>query len=45
MWIDLMMQMQENKGVESMSTPKYFKVLDKLNKSMCLLSKINGICM
>ena len=23
-WIDLMMQMQENYGLEAMSTPKYF---------------------
>jgi len=33
-----MMQMQENKGVEAMSTPKYFSILDKLNKSMCIIS-------
>ena len=30
--------MQENKGVEAMSTPKYFSILDKLNKSMCIIS-------
>lgn len=38
LWIDLMMQMQENKGVEAMSTPKYFSILDKLNKSMCIIN-------
>ena len=44
LWIDLMMQMQENDGVEAMSTPKYFQILDKLNKSMCTISKIEGVC-
>lgn len=39
------MQMQENNGVEAMSTPIYFSMLGKLNKSMCALSKIKGVCM
>ena len=28
-----------------MSTPKYFTILDKLNKSMCLISKIRLVCL
>ena len=40
-----MMQMQENDGVEAMTTPMYFTILDKLNKSMCVVSKINDVCM
>jgi len=37
--------MQENNGVEALSTPIYFSILGKLNKSMCSLSKIKGVCM
>ena len=37
--------MQENNGIEAMPTPKYFLTLDKLNKSMVLLSKIKTVCM
>ena len=40
-WIDLMMQMQENEGLEAMSTPKYFQILNKLNQSVCFIAEAN----
>ena len=40
LWIDLMMQMQENNlGVEDLSTPEYYAVLDRLNKSIIVLDQ------
>ena len=40
LWIDLMMQMQENNGIEQLSTRKYYSILDQLNKGMCYINKV-----
>ena len=40
MWVDLMMQMQENTdGVEELTTPDYYSILDRLNKSIIVLDQ------
>ena len=44
MWIDLIMQMQVNKGLESISNKKYFSLLGQLNNSMLIVSQIQGYC-
>jgi hypothetical protein len=40
MWVDLMMQMQENTdGVEELTTPEYYSILDRLNRSIMVLDQ------